>query len=202
MERQISRERRRRYSDSAHILIDSPESPPIKARSLDDLDRHHPDSFDSRASSGKISIGLASPNTHSVVPHPPLAQPSLPSPPTPSTPPLSEPSTSELSPDLYGDQYSCCNLILLGPIRHSIRYNRTNTSNLVAGSLDRISDDSDVLFDETTELLKNVASELRTYESFGSDIEDDDEFFVYSEADLNRGANLLTQYTVSSSRRS
>jgi len=58
--------------------------------------------------------------------------------------------------------------------------------------LDRISDDSDALFDETAELLKSVASELRTYESYS---DDEDEFFVYSKEAVDRSANsILAKY--------
>lgn len=58
--------------------------------------------------------------------------------------------------------------------------------------MDRISDDSDALFDETAELLKSVASELRTYESYS---DDEDEFFVYSKEAVDRSANsILAKY--------
>ncbi|KAF6028691.1 hypothetical protein EB796_013012 [Bugula neritina] len=67
-----------------------------------------------------------------------------------------------------------------------------NLNTLLHSSLDRISDDSDALFDETAELLKSVASELRTYESYS---DDEDEFFVYSKEAVDRSANsILAKY--------
>ena len=71
---------------------------------------------------------------------------------------------------------------------------------LDTGSLDGITDDSDDLFDETEALLKSVASELRTYESFNDDIDDDDEFFIYNKSEPVRGSQgLLSQFTTVSS---
>lgn len=62
------------------------------------------------------------------------------------------------------------------------------------GSAAYDSEESDELFDETEQLLQSVASELRSYESFQEDVDDDeDEFFVYGE-NLSRGQGLLSYY--------
>ena len=93
---------------------------------------------------------------------------------------------------------SCCQVFNFGTF--SAVYVYLFTYSLDTGSLVGITDDSDDLFDETEALLKSVASELRTYESFNDDIDDDDEFFIYNKSEPVRGSQgLLSQFTTVSS---